>query len=118
MPHGDWVGGRWLEGWEIWIKLACVRFPHHPSPRGECCLGVKVSVEANAATGACSLCSLVLWLGLLPQSASFNTKAGLSLSADTVTGLPHTSKYSVFSLCERTWYWPLYGGSSAQRVAS
>jgi hypothetical protein len=24
----DWQGGRWLEGWEIGIKLPCGRFPH------------------------------------------------------------------------------------------
>jgi hypothetical protein len=40
---------------------------------------------------------------VLPQSASFNTWAGLTLSADTVTGLPRTRSCIVFSLRERTW---------------
>jgi hypothetical protein len=25
LPHNDWIGGRWLEGWEIGIKLPCGR---------------------------------------------------------------------------------------------
>jgi hypothetical protein len=26
LPHDDWIGGRWFEGWEIGIKLPCGRF--------------------------------------------------------------------------------------------
>jgi hypothetical protein len=40
---------------------------------------------------------------VLPQSDLFKTLAGLTLSADTVTGLTRTRSCSVFSLCERTW---------------
>jgi hypothetical protein len=25
LPHDDWIGGRWLEGWGIGIKLPCGR---------------------------------------------------------------------------------------------
>jgi hypothetical protein len=25
--YTDWLGGRWLEGWKIGIKLPCGRFP-------------------------------------------------------------------------------------------
>jgi hypothetical protein len=27
MLHDDWIGGKWLEGREIEIKLPCGRFP-------------------------------------------------------------------------------------------
>jgi hypothetical protein len=27
MLRTDWLGGKWLEGWEIAIKLPCGRFP-------------------------------------------------------------------------------------------
>jgi hypothetical protein len=27
LPYDDWIGGRWLEGWEIGIKLPSWRFP-------------------------------------------------------------------------------------------
>jgi hypothetical protein len=43
----------------------------------------------------------------LPWPGSFNTYAGLTRSADMVTGLPCTSSCNVFSLRERTWYGPL-----------
>jgi hypothetical protein len=29
LPHGDWLGRRWLRGWEIGVKLPCGRFQHH-----------------------------------------------------------------------------------------
>jgi hypothetical protein len=43
----------------------------------------------------------------LPCPGSFNTYAGLTRSADTLTGLPRTSSCNVFSLRDRTWYGPL-----------
>jgi hypothetical protein len=48
--------------------------------------------------------ALAGWLKLLfPQSVPLRMWAGLTLSADTVTGLPRTRSCSVFSLCDRTW---------------
>jgi hypothetical protein len=29
MLRTDWIGGKWLEGWEIGIKLPCGRFPQY-----------------------------------------------------------------------------------------
>jgi hypothetical protein len=41
--------------------------------------------------------------GVFLQSASFSMLAGLTLSVDTVMGLPRTRNFIVFSLLERTW---------------
>jgi hypothetical protein len=44
---------------------------------------------------------------LLRSLVPFRMKAGLTLSVDTVTALPHMKSCSVFFFCDRTWYGPL-----------
>jgi hypothetical protein len=31
LPHDDWIGGRWIEGWKIGIKLPCGSFRQYPN---------------------------------------------------------------------------------------
>jgi hypothetical protein len=51
----------------------------------------------------------------IPCADSFSMNAGLTLSADTV---PRTESWNILFVRDRTLCGPLYGGSSARRVAS
>jgi hypothetical protein len=55
MLRTDWLGGKWLKGWEIGIKLPCGRFPHShpkhiPTVKEEIC--EKLSIPVNCRSPA------------------------------------------------------------------
>jgi hypothetical protein len=70
--------------------------------------GVVGGATIGDASTAGSKVVVVLW------SVSFCMKAGLTLSVNTVMGLPCTRSCSVFSLHDRTWQ----GGSKAWGIVS
>jgi hypothetical protein len=94
----------------------CGRFPHHPHvemvtqtlnregkqtrwPERVVCGGVCDGVAVGPVVGVAAADGVELLWSLVP----FRMKAGLTLSVDTVAGLPCTRGCSVFYFHDRTW---------------